>query len=134
MAFILLNLIVFFKYAISENTFVQEIFAIIDDMLNDMNLQPNINGGLKAIQQLLSQSLLYSNLNNNNNNNHDCGYPNSSNSTINNKENFGDCLSPTKNIKMNFIDFENVGSDSAEEQSPFMTDKVLRVFFFFCYF
>jgi hypothetical protein len=37
--------------------------------------------------------------------------------------------SPTKNFKMNFVDIENLGSDSAEEPSPFMTDRVSKVKF-----
>ena len=112
-----------------ENTYVQEIFAIIDDMLNDTNLQSNTIGGLKAIQQLLTNSALDSSWNSNNNNNshneHCSVYSNSSNKDI---YDFNNHISPTKNNKMNFLDIENHGSDSAEEPSPFLTDhKILKV-------
>ena len=121
----LLIIFLLIKYTFCDNTYIQEVFAIIDDILNDTNLQSNTIGGLKAIKQLLTNSILDSNWNNYSNNSHEYGsiYSNNSNKDINDFSN----ASPTKNFKMNFVDIENLGSDSAEEPSPFMTDRVSKV-------
>ena len=79
-------------------------------------------GSLKAIQQLLTNSILDSSWNSSNNNNNS-----NADHLLNYTNNDCNTSSPTKTFKTSFLDHQNPGSDSAEEPSPYMTDKVLRV-------